>query len=63
MSKDVKMSDDFEFLSLDEDEREWADQVINIYENLKIKRENRKNYIKERGFDISAEAKKLENKF
>ena len=67
-SKDVmpiqaKMSKYFRFISLFEDEKEWAKIIIDECNHCEVKRENRINDIAENGFDIKLEAKKLEKYF
>ena len=62
ISKKSKMSEYFEFISLDKNEEEWAKIILEKTENT-IEREDRKNDIKKAGYDIKAEAKKLEEYF
>lgn len=61
MPKSAKMSKYFEFIPLLNDEKEWAEIIVNSCKNCETARDNRKNDIAENGFDIKVEAKKLEN--
>ena len=59
----VKMSNDFEFISLEKDAEEWAEIIVNDCNDKKDKREDRRNTIRKMGFDIEIEAKKMQKYF
>lgn len=59
----VKMSNDFEFISLEKDAEEWAEIIVNECNDKKDKREDRRNTIRKMGFDIEIEAKKMQKYF
>lgn len=58
----VKMSDDFHFISLNEEPKEWARIIV---ENRKNRTANKKSCdnIRKAGYDIAEETKKLEKYF
>ena len=58
----AKMSNNFELISLDKKEDEWAQIILDKIED-ENEREKRKNKIEECGFNIKCEAKKLERYF
>ncbi len=62
MPKEAKMSEYFEFISLLEDEKEWAKIIVDSYKNCNVARQDRRNEIAKKGFDIKIEAKKVEER-
>ena len=59
MTKETKILDTTEFLSLSKSAEEWADTIIE--KNKKFKRINPKKEISNKGFNIVAEAQKIVN--
>ena len=59
ISSESRMSEYYYELPLTKSAKEWANYIMNNYNKLPL-REKRENYIKERGFDIEVEAKKVE---
>ena len=57
----VKMSNNLQFISLDKDAKYWADILLNT--DLNNKSIENIKYIKNKGFDINTETKKIENLF
>jgi glycosyltransferase involved in cell wall biosynthesis len=62
ISKNVKLIDKFEFLSIDESPKYWAKTIHNKSKNTE-KRVNRSKEIKLANFDIIVEAKKIQDFF
>lgn len=61
MTKETKVLNTTEFLSLKQEPVEWADCIIET--KKKFKRKNTRKEIANNNFDISVEANKLENKY
>lgn len=61
MTKETKVLDTTEFLSLKQSAEEWANDIVK--KQSKYKRKNVKNIIADNNFDIIFESKKLENKY
>lgn len=61
MTKEVKVLDSTVFMSLQNTAKEWADKILELYENYK--RINTSDEISKNGFNIKEEAKKLEYKY
>jgi len=59
---EVKMSDNFEFLSLKQDPKIWADKVLE-YIYIANKSDANIKIIRQKGYDIKIEAKKIQNFF
>ncbi len=60
VKEEIKMSDSIYFMNLG-NEKEWAKEISNKYKNFN--REKNKIYIKENGFDIKENVKKIEKLF
>lgn len=60
VSSETKMSDSIFYIDL-ANEDEWINQIV--IQNKKYKRPKATDEIKDRGFDINQEAKKIENRF
>ena len=61
MTKETKVLDSTEFMSLSNDAEEWANEIL---EDLKeYKRQNVIDNITKKNFNIKTEAKKLEKKY
>ena len=58
----VKMQDEFIFKSLECSPKDWAKDIIGMDTTIEA-RKNRKNQIKEKGYDINEEIKKMESFF
>ncbi len=61
MTKETKVLDTTEFLSLKQSAEEWANDIVK--KQSKYKRKDVKNIIADNNFDIIFESKKLENKY
>ena len=61
MTKETKVLDATEFLSLNQSVEEWANDIIK--KHSKYERKDVKNIIADNNFDIIFESKKLENKY
>lgn len=61
MTKETKVLDTTEFISLEESPTTWATHLLNSYHNFK--RTSNQQEIQQNGFDITKEAKKLEKKY
>ena len=61
MTKETKVLDTTEFLSLKQSAEEWANDIVK--KQSKHKRKDVKNIIADNNFDIIFESKKLENKY
>ena len=61
MTKETKVLDTTEFLSLNQSVEEWANDIVK--KQSKYKRKDVKNIIADNNFDIIFESKKLENKY
>lgn len=61
MPKIIKVLETTKFKSIDQNSEEWAETIINI--SNEYDREESSNYMKEHGFDIKSEVKKLEEKY
>ena len=61
MTKETKVLDTTEFLSLNQSVEEWANDIIK--KHSKYERKDVKNIIADNNFDIIFESKKLENKY
>lgn len=61
MTKETKVLDTTEFISLEESSTTWATHLLNSYHNFK--RTSNQQEIQHNGFDITKEAKKLERKY
>lgn len=60
ITTEIKLTDNVQFLSLSESTKLWAEKAVNIL-NENIKRCNMRDVIIKKGYDITSEAKKLEN--
>ena len=58
--ENIKMSDNLEFISLEKNEKEWAEIILQKKEILRCSKDRE---IKEKGYDIKVEAKKIEKYF
>lgn len=63
ISKDVKMSDNLQFIDLNRNAKEWADIVYKTYMEKGLSRTDNKTIIKNNGYDIKYEAKKIQEFF
>ena len=61
MTKETKVLNTTQFLSLEESAITWAEHLLNSYHNFK--RTSNQKEIQQNGFDITKEAKKLEDKY
>lgn len=61
MTKETKVLDTTEFISLEESPTTWATHLLNSYHNFK--RTSNQQEIQHNGFDITKETKKLEKKY
>ncbi|ASM35569.1 putative CDP glycerol glycerophosphotransferase [Campylobacter sputorum subsp. bubulus] len=62
VSREVKILDSFEFVSLNYDSKFWAKKILFSYKTTKFKRyENSVEKIKQQGFDIDIESKRLQD--
>lgn len=57
----VKVTNNLEFIGLNEESEKWVDKTINLYENIKRKSEIQE--IINHGYEIKQEASKLEKKY
>ena len=58
VTKEMKVTDGVTFLSLQSEKKEWAQSLLHLY---KYERADTANYIQKSGYEIHAEAKKLQN--
>lgn len=61
ITEDIKMSENFEFISLNKDAKSWANTIYENYKKNKFDRINNYENILKRGYEINNEVKKLES--
>lgn len=58
--KDVNITDKVYYMDLNNDSKEWADKILEILKDINNKRDNYTECIRQRGYDIKEEVRKLE---